>query len=413
MNRTTTALLAALDAVIVVAIGIGIALVPLTVLWAVQFNLAIDWTTFWRAAADVWLVGNGTDLTVALGKATATSLALPGADAPFQLTIAALGFAMLAMLLGIRTGMRTAETPYRSVGVASAVVVYGVLSAAIAISAASAVVSPSLAQGIFLPTAVYGVSVLIGSEIGLARDGTEPADAAGRAIRATIARLSPAMRAGIAAALRAGTAAAAAVLVIAAILVAVMLVLSYGRVIGLYEGLQAGALGAAVLTIAQLALLPNLVVWAASWLVGPGFAIGAGSSVSALGTQLGPIPPLPLFGILPQGGLAFGFIGIAVPVLAGFLAAVLVRASLARTSVVHREAGRLLMVGAGIGVVAGIVLGLLAWWSAGALGPGRLHDVGPNPLLVGAIAAAEIGCAAMVGMFAGTRAKPYRGSVGS
>ncbi|MDQ1579348.1 MAG: hypothetical protein QOD05_123, partial [Microbacteriaceae bacterium] len=48
MNRTTVALLAALEALIVVAIGIGIALVPLTVLWAAQYHLAIDWLVFWR-----------------------------------------------------------------------------------------------------------------------------------------------------------------------------------------------------------------------------------------------------------------------------------------------------------------------------------------------------------------------------
>ncbi|MCU1444111.1 MAG: rane protein, partial [Cryobacterium sp.] len=53
MTRIMTALLAALEALIVVAIGVGIALVPLTILWATQFGLATDWLIFWRAAVDV------------------------------------------------------------------------------------------------------------------------------------------------------------------------------------------------------------------------------------------------------------------------------------------------------------------------------------------------------------------------
>ena len=55
MNRTTVALLAALEAVIVAAVGLGIALVPLTILWAAQYHLAVDWFIFWRAAGDIWL----------------------------------------------------------------------------------------------------------------------------------------------------------------------------------------------------------------------------------------------------------------------------------------------------------------------------------------------------------------------
>ena len=57
MNRTTVALLAALEALIVVAIGLAICLVPLTVLWASQYHLGADWFAFWRAGADIWLVG--------------------------------------------------------------------------------------------------------------------------------------------------------------------------------------------------------------------------------------------------------------------------------------------------------------------------------------------------------------------
>jgi len=55
--------------------------------------------------------------------------------------------------------------------------------------------------------------------------------------------------------------------------------------------------------------------------------------------------------------------------------------------------------GIGIGLVAGLVLGLLAWFSTGAAGPGRFIEVGPDPLLVGACVAAEVGVAAVIGLF--------------
>lgn len=404
MNRSTTAMLAALEGLIVAAIGIGIALVPLTALWAAQYHLGIDWSVFWRAAGDFWLAGHGVNLTVTLDAATAAGLGLPGAAIPFQITIAALGLALLVAVLGVRTGLRAAATAHRPVGVLAAVLGYAVVATVVTLTAGSAVVQPSIWQGILLPTLVYGVAVVAGAELGQARLGEAPTDAASRAIRARLASLSPAWRAGLATALRAGTAVTACVVAASAVLVAVLLVAGYGTVIGLYEGLQAGMLGGAALTIGQLAFLPNAVAWAASWLIGPGFAIGTGSSVSPLGTELGPLPSLPLFGILPQHTVAIGFAGVLVPLLAGFWVAVLTRSRLRRASATQGGLRWLVFLAIGIGVVAGIELGLLAWWSSGSLGPGRLHDVGPNPWLVGAIAAAEVAVAAAIGVAVRPRA---------
>ena len=111
MNRTTVALLAALEAVIVAAIGLGIALVPLTILWAAQYQLGAEWIVVWRAAADIWLVGHGANLTVTLDAQTVATLGLPGAATPFQVTIALLGFAVLTAGLGVRTGSRPNASP--------------------------------------------------------------------------------------------------------------------------------------------------------------------------------------------------------------------------------------------------------------------------------------------------------------
>ncbi len=420
MNRTTVALLAALEAAIVAAVGIGICVVPLTVLWAAQYHLTGDFAVVWKAAADIWLVGHGVNLTVTLDAA------------PFQVTIALLGFAALTAGLGVRTGLRAAETPYRSTGAISALAVFLAVSVLVTLTAGSAVVTPSVWQGIVLPPFVYALGIGIGFAFAALRGGgdrsassTERApdrhdDRAGErtngtpielpggaapvavAVRARLGTIPAPVRAGLLGAVRAGSAATAVVIGVSALILALLIFGNYAAIISLYEQLQTGVAGGVALTVAQLAFLPNLVIWLMSWLVGPGFAIGTGSAVSPIGTALGPLPGVPLFGVIPAHGYSFGLVGVLVPLLAGFAAAALLRA----TRKAHVDGPLALSLTAlGIGVVAGIQLGLLAWWSSGALGPGRLHDVGPNPWLVGAIAAGEVAVAAVIGLLAGGRAR--------
>ena len=439
MKRSTTALLAALDALIVVAIGVGIALVPLTVLWATQFGLAVNWLVFWRAAVDVWLVGNGVDLVIQLDPTLVAALNLPGSDVPFPITIGLLGFALMAVLFGVRTGRRAAETPYRWVGVTGAVLSYALLTALLLLSAGTDAVRPVAAQGLLLPPLIFAAGVLIGAGPGqlgrllgsipglpgrfpgVFRGAGSTADAgtgAGKTIPGTGSGTGPSsavdllpveMRAGAAAALRSGTAAAAGILCVAGITVFVLILTHYATIIGLYETVQAGILGGLSLTIVQLALIPNLVIWAASWFVGPGIAVGVGTSVSPVGTTLGTVPGLPILGVLPQGSLAFGFVGLLVPLLVGFLAAVILRPR-AAADVPPPSLTERLLTGLGTGVVAGVLLGLLAWWSGGAVGPGRLAVVGPNPLLVGALTAALVGFAACLGLLAPAPPVRHNGS---
>jgi hypothetical protein len=92
MNRSLTSLFAAFEALLVVAIGIGISLAPLTILWGVQYGFGPDWWGFWRAAVDIWLLGHGVDVTITLDAAVAAATGFPAAAAPFPITVAALGF---------------------------------------------------------------------------------------------------------------------------------------------------------------------------------------------------------------------------------------------------------------------------------------------------------------------------------
>ena len=66
--------------------------------------------------------------------------------------------------------------------------------------------------------------------------------------------------------------------------------------------IQAGnvdILGAIVVTLGQVAYLPTLIVWTISSIAGPGFAIGTGTTVSPVGTDLAVVPSIPVLGPCP------------------------------------------------------------------------------------------------------------------
>lgn len=392
MNRQLTLLFAAFEALLVVAIGIAIPLVPLTLMWGIHYGLAIDWTVFWRAAVDIWLVGHGTDITVVLDPTVAGSVGV-AADTPVTITIALLGFALLTGLLGVRAGRRIAETAHVMLGALASLVTFAAASLVVTLSALHPVAQPSLWQGTLLPTLVFAVGLLVGSQVVNARS------LAVGPVRRWVRGWPSHVRTIIATSLRGGAIAVAGLLTLASIATTVAISISYAEIIRLYEALHTEVLGGVAVTLGQLALLPNLVLWAASWLVGPGFAIGTGSTVSPLATLLGPVPAIPVLGALPTGDFAFGFVGLLAPIVVGFLVAAALGPHIAG-ELRRRE---LAVVAVGIGATAAIIMGLLVWASAGAAGPGRLENVGPQPWIVAAWAFAEFSLAAGLGLLASTR----------
>ncbi|EAR25003.1 hypothetical membrane protein [marine actinobacterium PHSC20C1] len=393
MNRQLTLLFAAFEALLVVAIGIAIPLVPLTLLWGIHYGLAIDWTVFWRTAVDIWLVGHGTDITVVLAPEVSTAVGLVEAGTPVTITMALLGFALLTVLLGVRAGRRVAETSHALLGTLASLATFGAASFVVTLSTLHPVARPSLWQGTLLPTVVFAIGLIIGSQV---------VSSKGRVlgpIRRWISRWPTHVRTIVATSLRGGAIAAAGLILVATVVTTLAIVTSYAEIIRLYEALHTEVLGGVAVTIGQLAILPNIVVWAATWLVGPGFAIGTGSTVSPLATSLGPIPAIPVLGALPEGDLALGFVGLLAPVVIGFLVGAVLGPRIAG-ELRRRE---LALVAGGIGFTAAAIIGLLAWASAGSAGPGRLIDVGPDPWVVAGWAFVEFAVAAGLGLLASAR----------
>lgn len=397
MNRPATAVFAALESLLVVGIGVGVPVVALTFLWAFQYGLQIDWLVFWRAGVDIWLVGHGVDLTFTLSKSAAAATGISGAGAPIVVTIAALGFALATVLLGARTGRRIAETRHRALGSGTAIATFAVLAALIAASAHQPLVRIAGIQSVLLPTLVYAVPLLVAAEVNRRRRGADPDPVTG-AILDALGRIPEIGRAVAGVAVRAGLSVAVIVFAVSGVVVGLLLLTHYASIITLYEGAHAGGLGGLALTLGQIALVPNAIAWAASWLIGPGFALGAGSSVSPLGTTIGPMPAIPLLGALPTSSPTFGFVGILVPVVASFVVITLFRPAIERAlgsddSLVMRA-----VAGVSTGVAAGLVIGLATGFSAGSAGPGRLVAVGPDGLVVGAFAALEVAVPAVLAL---------------
>lgn len=398
MTRRLTALYSALEALLLVAVSIAVPLSILTVMWAAQFGFQLDWVIFWRAAVIIWMLGHGVTVTFQLDPDTALALGVIGVGDPIVVTLALSGFALVTALAGVALGRRLREQPHRILGELVAIGGVVVLSAVVLLSAAHPAALPSRWQAILFPALVYGLGVAIGS-IG----ATNPARVRLRQFIADGPQ--PWMAAG-GAALRAGLGTVATVIAVASVLTAAALVLGYGQVIALYESVQAGVLGGVALTAAQLALVPTLVIWAASWLIGPGFAIGAGSTVSPIAVTLGPLPAVPVLGALPVEPSPLGFASLLVPVLAAFVAGIAVRPRL--VAHIGDSSFGLWAIATAVlaAIVAGIAAGFLAFVAAGPAGPGRLAAVGPDPVTVGLWMLAETLIGVALGLLAGGARAP-------
>ena len=193
--------------------------------------------------------------------------------------------------------------------------------------------------------------------------------------------------------LRALLAAQLTMLVAGAALLVVGLWIHVGRVQALHEALQPGVTGAIALLLLQLAFAPNALVWSASYALGSGFSVGAGSVVAPAATQLGIVPAIPLLGALPVAGP--GDMGrlwwLAAGVLAGALACWVALSN--RPTVRFDQAS---LRGGLCGLLAAATFTALAWATSGDLGTLRLTDMGPRfiPLLV--MAGTTMGLSGMI-----------------
>jgi len=372
MQRLLVALLAAFDAAIAAAVGLVALLAPLTLLWTLAFGITADWGALWPLTGTLWEFGHGVPLAVTIPDELLVALAIPPQAASFAVSITPLAFLLFTLLFAARSGGRAATAGAWLLGSLSGAVVFSLISAGVALTARLDAVQTPLPLAILLPAAVY----LVGALCGGIRIAWEEGD--GGVLdrlhdrldaREDWAPVVPAIVRGTAIVL-------VAVLGASALALAVITLFRGGEVVALFQAARVDALGATVMTLAQLVYLPTLVVWTASWLAGPGFAVGVGTAVSPAGTQLGVVPGIPVFGLLPENSSMWMLIVVLVPIAAGAFAGWAVRSRLVWEGTPLGMLPRTVIAVGIAGVSAGIA-GLAAVLANGSMGPGRLAQVGP------------------------------------
>lgn len=176
----------------------------------------------------------------------------------------------------------------------------------------------------------------------------------------------------------------------AGVVFAIAFLVDFGTAANVMSQLHTDA-GDSVLVIAlSLLVVPNAVAWSGSYLLGPGFTVGSGTLVTSNAVVLGPLPMFPMLAALPGDGATPGWTPylVALPVLVGILGAAWAQR---RYPTTRWDEGALR--GCAGGVLAGIAFGFLTAIAGGAVGPGRMQEVGPLAFdsLVHAITAFGIG----------------------
>jgi hypothetical protein len=327
-----------------------------------------------RVGALAWLAGHGSGVTVMGARITIVPL---GVTAIAAWSMWRLGHRVGDSVSGhgpdadrISDGERDLTVP---TAIALFFAAYAVVAVVVATLAAGTTADPSLPR-------VLGWTLLLTAFV------AAPAIAIGSGRAAIWAAFLPAS-------VRAGAAVAGAVLVrllvVAALTFVVALALSFDEAATMTSRLHPSPGEAVLYWLANAAFAPNAVLFAGSWLLGPGFAAGGATLVSPGAVVLGPLPVVPLLAALPSVGTPPGWVGalMALPPLVAAVAA-------------HRALrGRLLtwdriaLAGWGGGLAAGVGFAVLASLSGGAAGPGRMRFVGPftRDVLVHAVTACGIG----------------------
>ena len=195
----------------------------------------------------------------------------------------------------------------------------------------------------------------------------------------------------------AAAAALAGLLATGAVLSTVSVVVNSDQVGALAAALDAGALGASVLIVGGMLIMPNAVVWAVSFALGPGFAVGAGTSVAPGGVDLAAVPAVPVLGALPaELPGAVTWLVVIGPVLAGVLAGLIVCRRLEPDESGRQHWGMAAGVVAGAAVLAGVAMAGVALISGGSAGAVRLSEIGPVFWQVGAMTVAFVAVAGNV-----------------
>ena len=337
---------------------------PALLVWVASPQSTVDWTTSLGVGASLWLLGTGAHLNVGAAHVTIVPLAF--------LALAVCGAAWGAVRAARPAAAQTrlsyaAELVHRPLAQTLAAWSAGYAACAFLWSVVALVAGPSPSvPSLLIPVVV--VPALAGA-LALGWLARRRADLVGPAVRRPD-WLPEAVRRAV----RPGLEGAVVLLASGMVIVALMVVLKYDRVSHLQSTLAPGLLGGLVLLVAQVLVLPNLGLWAVSFVSGAGFSAVQGASATWTGSRTSLLPMVPVFGALPDPGAFPGYLPVValLPVGVGVLVGwrslrCVARLSTWRTKVAVTAAAVLVAAGA---------LGLLDIVGGSSLGSVRLSDIG-------------------------------------
>ena len=191
--------------------------------------------------------------------------------------------------------------------------------------------------------------------------------------------------------LTAGAILLAVMLVAGMITVVIWIALYHGDVGRLFKLTRMGTASAVMTSLASLVWLPNLIIWAVSWLFGNGFNIGRLATFTLWSGHASSLPSLPFFGLFPEpvSRQEVRLILLNLPLLAGVVAGTLlltgpwgvrIHAAVRQAGLKSRDTAVCFLIATLAMALTWLVtllgLALLFQLSNGALGRQRLAGVG-------------------------------------
>ena len=364
---------------------------PALLAWVASSESTVDWTRALSVGSSAWLLAHGAQLS----SGPATISLMPMLLTAITLVVATIAARRIVRQLDAGRPRRFKRWGGLRRDVADAGIAFVSSYAAVGLVVALATSGQPLRASVWgsvVGTAVVGaVSMLVALALEFRGEiGSVAPDLTG----ALEARVSILVRRAI----RPGLWGALAIFGAGLALALVVVVVHLDRIGRLYDTLGADPVGISVLSLGQVMVLPNVALWAASWMAGPGFGFGEGSAITWSHSSPGLLPLIPGLGALPDPGpLPAGlWLTVLVPVAAGGLVGWRALREVARLSAWQVKA----RTAASACVVAALVLTAASALAGGSLGAVRLGWVGAPSLLFGAAVLGELllGASIVVGL---------------
>ncbi len=338
-------------------------------------------------AVVAWLGGNGGAMTSALrvgvdGWLLGHGSRLHTADATIE--VVPLGVTMIVGWLALRGGRWAARATEltRTVDAVIIGVTFAGAYASVVFLAALAASDPGAEPTLVRPLLIAAAVTSVAAGVGAVRQAND--------LERVVERIPDEMRAAWIGAVG-GT---LTLIGCAALALVASLIVHAGTLRDMVAALDPGLLGGLMLVVVCVAVLPNVILLTVSVLLGPGAAIGSGTSVTLSEVTVGPMPAVPWLAAVPGSGTQPAALSAlaALPLGCGVVAGVM---AVRRYPVFGYD--RAALRGQLAGILGGLLVAGLVSISGGAIGPGRMADVGPESLACLAVAVLALGLGGLVG----------------